>query len=114
MWVLTRNRPTGPRRGTNVLILGAVSLLIGGGALVVHSWIGSTDAEPIIVVLVRIAAALVPLAWAALTVAGYREERRDGVRTYGATAGLILLAVFTFGAEAAMLPGLLDSMGRVG
>jgi uncharacterized membrane protein YdjX (TVP38/TMEM64 family) len=74
IWVLTRNRPTSPRRGTTVLVMGAASLLL---------------------------------------VAVHREERREHVRTHGATAGLALLGVFTTGTVLAMLPGLLDATAAV-
>ena len=113
MWVLTRNRPTGPRRGTNVLILGSMSLLFGAGALVVHSWVGTSDWPPVAILITRIATFLVPLAWAGFTVAAHREEKRTGTRTYGAKIGLALLAVFTVGACGAMLSGLLDSISAV-
>jgi hypothetical protein len=113
MWVLTRRRPTGPRRGTTVLVLGAVSVLIGVGALAVHFWVHVSGAVPPIVLLARLAALAAPLVWAGLTVAGYRAERREGVRTYGARAGLAILAVTTLGVVAAMLPGVLDSLAAV-
>src|SRR5689334_2021535 len=97
MWVLTRRRPTGPRRGTTTLILGAMSLPLAAIMLAAHFWVGSGNASAIAVLLVRVAVTLAPLGWAALTVAGYREERRAGVRTYGAKAGLALLALSTVG-----------------
>src|SRR5689334_22140132 len=97
MWVLTRNRPTGPRRGTAILILGAISVLLAGMMIAVHFWVASTNAGAVVVLLARIGALVVPLAWAAFVVAGYREERRAGVRTYAASAGLGLLVLGTVG-----------------
>ena len=94
-----------------LLILGAMSVLLAGIAIVVHFWV--QDASPMAVLLVRIAALLAPFGWAALVIAGYREERRAGVRTYGAKAGLALLAFATLGATAAMLPGLVDAVSRL-
>jgi hypothetical protein len=113
MWVLTRNRPTGPRHGTTVLVMGFMSLLLAGGMLVAHFAIAAGDATPVIIVLVRVGALLFQLGWAAFTVAVYREERRSGVRTYAAKAGLAILTAVTVGAVAAMTPGLVDSIASV-
>jgi hypothetical protein len=113
IWVLTRNRPTGPRRGTTVLVMGAASLLLGAAALAFHFAITTVDVGDVGVLIVRIATILAPLGWAALTVAVHREERREHVRTHGATAGLALLGVFTTGTVLAMLPGLLDATAAV-
>ena len=112
LWILTRG-PTGPRRGTTVLIRGAASVLIAFAAVVVHFWIRNTDASDSVVLLVRLAALLAPLVWAALVVAYYREERRVGTRTHGAKAGLVILTVATLGVVAAMLPGLIESLATL-
>lgn len=110
IWVLTRNRPTGPRRGTTVLIMGAAALPFGGGALAAHFWIGGLDAAAWVVLLVRLVLAAGALAWAGLTVAAYREERRAGVRAYGARAGLAILGLVTAGVLAGMVPGVIDAI----
>jgi cytochrome bd-type quinol oxidase subunit 2 len=114
MWVLTRRRPTGPRRGTTVLVLGAMSILLGCAALTLHFWVAGTEATETTVLLTRLAALLGPLVWAAFTVAAYRDERRHGDRTYGAKAGLAILTLATLGATAAMLPGVIDSFVAIG
>jgi hypothetical protein len=114
MWVLTRNRPTGPRRGTTVLVLGAASVALGAGALAVHFWVAGTDATPVAVLMTRLAVFLVILAWAGLTVATYRAGRRYSARTYGAAAGLTILALATGGSVACMIPGVVASIGALG
>ena len=54
--------------------------LVAAVALAVHFWVDSTDAAPAVVLLVRLAAVAVPIAWAVLTVVGgrviYREPQR--------------------------------------
>lgn len=92
--------------------MGAMSVLIAGAALTAHFWV--QNAAPLVVLLARIGLLLVPLVWAALTVADYRAERRAGGWMYGAAAGLALLAFATLGVTVAMIPGLIDSIGRAG